>query len=93
MFHSSFHLYIIRLKDSKKHKQTFEYLRKENIGVNLHYIPVHKHPYYCDMDTDYKDLEQSELYYMDAISIPLYPAMTNLEQDFVISTLKKALQK
>ena len=90
--YSAFHLYIIRLKHSNKHKQTFEYLRKENIGVNLHYIPVHMQPYYSEIDTEYHDLKQSELYYKDAISIPLYPAMTELEQDFVISSLEKALQ-
>ena len=90
--YSAFHLYIIRLRDRNKHKQTFVYLRKENIGVNLHYIPVHMQPYYSEIDTEYHDLKQSELYYKDAISIPLYPAMTELEQDFVISSLEKALQ-
>ena len=51
-----------------------------------------KQPYYSEIDTEYHDLKQSELYYKDAISIPLYPAMTELEQDFVISSLEKALQ-
>ena len=50
------------------------------------------HPYYSEIDTEYHDLKQSELYYKDAISIPLYPAMTELEQDFVISSLEKVLQ-
>ena len=90
--YSAFHLYIIRLKDNKKHKQIFEYLRKDNIGVNLHYIPVHTQPYYNQMDIEFTDLEQSELYYKDAISLPLYPAMTEQQQDIVISSLRKALQ-
>jgi dTDP-4-amino-4,6-dideoxygalactose transaminase len=90
--YSAFHLYIIRLRDNNKHKQIFDYLRKENIGVNLHYIPVHMQPYYSRMGTGYSDLEQSELYYKDAISIPLFPAMTELEQGYVVESLRKALQ-
>ena len=90
--YSAFHLYIIRLKDNKKHKQIFEHLRKNGIGVNLHYIPVHTQPYYNQMDIEFTDLEQSELYYKDAISLPLYPAMTEQQQDIVISSLRKALQ-
>ena len=89
--YSAFHLYIIRLKDNKKHKQIFEHLRKENIGVNLHYIPVHTQPYYRQMDIEFTDLEQSESYYKDAISLPLYPAMTEQQQDFVIESLREAL--
>jgi UDP-4-amino-4,6-dideoxy-N-acetyl-beta-L-altrosamine transaminase len=89
--YSAFHLYIIRLKDNKKHKQIFEHLRKENIGVNLHYIPVHTQPYYRQMDIEFADLEQSESYYKDAISLPLYPAMTEQQQDFVIESLREAL--
>ena len=90
--YSAFHLYIIRLKNNKKHKQIFEHLRKDNIGVNLHYIPIHTQPYYSQMDIEFSDLEQSELYYKDAISLPLYPAMTEQQQDIVISSLRKALQ-
>jgi len=90
--YSAFHLYVIRLKDNKKHRQIFEYLRKDNIGVNLHYIPVHTQPYYHQMDIEFTDLEQSESYYKDAISLPIYPAMTERQQDIVISSLRKALQ-
>ena len=90
--YSAFHLYIIRLKNRNKHKQVFDYLRKSGIGVNLHYIPVHTQPYYNQMDIEFTDLEQSELYYKDAISLPLYPAMTEQQQDIVISSLRKALQ-
>jgi len=90
--YSAFHLYIIRLKDNKKHKQVFKHLRKDNIGVNLHYIPVHTQPYYRQMEVKFTDLEQSESYYKDAISLPLYPSMTEQQQDFVIKSLRKALK-
>jgi UDP-4-amino-4,6-dideoxy-N-acetyl-beta-L-altrosamine transaminase len=90
--YSAFHLYIIRLKDGKKHKQVFEYLRKNKIGVNLHYIPVHTQPYYQQTGIKFTDLKQAEQYYKDAISLPLYPTMTERQQDIVISSLRKVLQ-
>ena len=90
--YSAFHLYIIRLKNRNKHKQVFDYLRKSGIGVNLHYIPVHTQPYYQQTGVNFTDLEQAEQYYKDAISLPLYPTMTDQQQDVVISSLRKALQ-
>ena len=90
--YSSFHLYIIRLKDEKKHKKVFEYLRYKGVLVNLHYIPVHTHPYYRQTNVEFTDLNHSEQYYKDAISLPLYPTMTEQQQEFVISSLREALQ-
>jgi UDP-4-amino-4,6-dideoxy-N-acetyl-beta-L-altrosamine transaminase len=91
--YSAFHLYIIRLEDQKKHRAVFEYLRKEGIGVNLHYIPVHTQPYYQQTTVTFTNLTQAEEYYKEAISLPLHPNMTDVEQDFVISSLRKALQE
>ena len=90
--YSAYHLYIIRLKDTNKHKEVFEYLRKDGIAVNLHYIPVHTQPYYQQTGVTFTDLTQAEQYYKGAISLPLYPIMTVAQQDFVISSLRKALQ-
>jgi len=90
--YSSFHLFVIRLKDQQKHKQVFQYLRENNIGINLHYIPVHMQPYYEKIDIEYTDLEQAELYYKEAISLPIYPKMTNDQQDFIIEALRRALK-
>lgn len=90
--YSAFHLYIIRLKNSNKHRQVFEYLRKNGIGVNLHYIPVHTQPYYQQTGVKFTDLKQAGQYYKDAISLPLYPTMTEQQQDIVMTSLRKALQ-
>ena len=90
--YSAFHLYIIRLKNRNIHKRVFGYLRKGGIGVNLHYIPVHTQPYYQQTGVNFTDLKQAEQYYKDAISLPLYPTMTEQQQDIVISSLRKALQ-
>ncbi len=90
--YSAFHLYVIRLKNSELHKKVFDYLRSQEIGVNLHYIPVHTQPYYQQMGIMFDNLKQAELYYKEAISLPLYPAMTEQQQDEVVTSLHKALQ-
>lgn len=89
--YSSFHLYIIRVKDHSKHKKVFDYLRKNNIGVNIHYIPVHTQPYF-NQDDNRISLPISENYYKSAISLPMYPNMTEKDQDYVISVLTNALK-
>jgi UDP-4-amino-4,6-dideoxy-N-acetyl-beta-L-altrosamine transaminase len=91
---SSWHLYIIRLnldKISKTHRQVFEQLRQAGIGVNLHYIPVHTHPYYQNLGFSHGDFPKSEMYYKSAISIPLYYGLTETDQDRVISSLQEIL--
>ncbi|WP_282129827.1 UDP-4-amino-4,6-dideoxy-N-acetyl-beta-L-altrosamine transaminase [Roseobacter litoralis] len=90
---SSFHLYVVRLPeaDSVRHRRVFEALRAGGIGVNLHYIPVHLHPYYAAQGFALGDFPQSEDYYNRAISIPLHPNLTQAEQDTVVSTLRAAL--
>lgn len=91
---SSWHLYIIRLKlkeIKKSHHQIFEELRQANIGVNLHYIPVHLQPYYQKLGFKYGDFPNAENYYKEVISLPLYYDLTEENQDYVINTLKEIL--
>ncbi|MBK5276968.1 MAG: UDP-4-amino-4,6-dideoxy-N-acetyl-beta-L-altrosamine transaminase [Desulfuromonadales bacterium] len=92
--YSAFHLYVIRLQLDKiriTHKQFFEYLLERGILVNLHYIPVHTQPYYADLGFRQGDFPQSEHFYKEAVTIPLYPAMTEEQQDHVITVMRKAL--
>lgn len=92
--YSAYHLYVICLNEDKiikTHKQVFEELRQAGIGVNLHYIPVHTQPYYRQLGFDWGDLPVSEYYYSTAISIPMYSAMMDADQDYVIKTLKEVL--
>ena len=89
--YSSFHLYVIRLKDDSKRTKVFDHLRKNNIGVNIHYIPVHTQPFFRKENKKFKNLTNAENYYEDAISLPLYPSMTNDQQDKVVSVLEEAL--
>ncbi|TYQ27186.1 UDP-4-amino-4,6-dideoxy-N-acetyl-beta-L-altrosamine transaminase [Pseudanabaena sp. UWO311] len=91
---SSWHLYVIRLnldKISKTHCQVFEQLRQAGIGVNLHYIPVHTHPYYQNLGFCHGDFQKSEMYYKSAISIPLYYGLTETDQDRVVASLQEIL--
>lgn len=88
---SSFHLYIIRLKQSAQHEAVFRHMRAADIGVNLHYIPVHRQPYYQKLGFRQGDFPKSEDYYSRAISIPLFADLTESEQDRVVEVLHEAV--
>lgn len=92
--YSGLHLYVIRLQLDKikhTHHAVFESLREQGIGVNLHYIPVHTQPYYQQMGFQAGDLPKAERYYQEAISLPMYPALSHPVQDQVITALIRAL--
>ncbi len=92
--YSGLHLYVIRLmlkKISKTHRQVFEALRDRGIGVNLHYIPVHTHPYYQRLGFKVGDYPQAEQYYSEAISLPIFQTLSDLQQEHVIDVLRKVL--
>lgn len=92
--YSSFHLYVVRLNlDSiqKTHLEIFEVMRGLGIGVNLHYIPIHLHPYYQRMGFKKGDYPQAEAYYREAISLPLYPGLTVNQQLYIADILKMEL--
>ena len=74
---SSFHIYVIKTKDEyqKYHEKLFNYLRKNKINVNLHYIPVHLHPYYRNLGFKRGDYKVSEKHAENAISIPIFPGL------------------
>jgi UDP-4-amino-4,6-dideoxy-N-acetyl-beta-L-altrosamine transaminase len=94
--YSGRHLYVVRLKLDEitlSHKEVFDKLRRNGIGVNLHYIPVHSQPYYREIGFEQGDFPISESYYKDAISIPLFHVMTNEQQNEVVKTLSKVLTK
>jgi len=91
---SAWHLYVVRLQTERltlSHRQVFEGLRAAGIGVNVHYIPVHLQPYYRDLGFAADDFPEACAYYAQAISLPLYPAMTDEQQDCVIGQLKRLL--
>ncbi|MCJ7790469.1 MAG: UDP-4-amino-4,6-dideoxy-N-acetyl-beta-L-altrosamine transaminase, partial [Candidatus Atribacteria bacterium] len=90
------HIYIIQLNlDRLKvdRREIFEALRAENIGVNVHYIPVHLQPYYRNKYNFHQgDFPKAENYYLRAITLPIFPKMSEKDVDDVISTVKKIIR-
>ena len=91
--YSTWHLYPVRLRDSSRRAAIFTALRNDGIGVNVHYIPVHLQPYYRRLGFKVGDFPAAESYYAGAISIPLYSAMTEEQQDRVVERLVMHLRE
>lgn len=91
----SYHLAVIRLKDStaSKHEHLFKFLRKNKIGVQLHYLPVHLHPYFREMGFKEGDYPNAEIYAKSAISLPLYPGLETIQQEYVVKKVTEGLEK
>lgn len=93
--YSGLHLYVIRLElDGRSddfHRIAFQALQAKGIGVNLHYIPIHTQPYYQRMGFRKGDFPQAEAYYAEAISLPMFAAMTDEQQDTVVTALTEVL--
>ena len=91
---SAWHLYIIRIdrrRVRRTHREIFDALRSDGIGVNLHYIPVYRQPYYRELGFGQGYCPNAEAYYAEAISIPMFPALTDEEQQEVIAAVTKAV--
>ena len=93
---SAWHLYVIQLdatRTTKTRSEVFESLRAHQIGVQVHYIPVHTQPYYRQLGFAPGDFPVAEAYYAQAISLPLYADLTDAEQDRVVRVLADALSE
>ncbi|MDC3247604.1 UDP-4-amino-4,6-dideoxy-N-acetyl-beta-L-altrosamine transaminase [Gammaproteobacteria bacterium] len=93
--YSAFHLYVIRLKLNfikSTHLEIFCGLKEKGIGVNLHYIPVHMHPYYAGKGFGIGDYPVAEGYYQSAISLPLFFSMSLKDQSEVVAALELLLK-
>lgn len=91
---SSWHLFVVRLQTElleRSHRDVFEGMRLAGIGVNLHYIPIHLQPYYRELGFAPGDFPEAEHYYAQAISLPLYPGLTDAQQDEVVACLREQL--
>ncbi|WP_127073210.1 UDP-4-amino-4,6-dideoxy-N-acetyl-beta-L-altrosamine transaminase [Pelagibacterium lentulum] len=94
--YSGLHLYVVRIVRDRvgaNHRDIFMALREQEIGVNLHYIPVHTQPYYQHMGFKTGDFPEAEAYYTEAISLPMYPTMSEEQQDRVVVSLERALSQ
>ena len=94
--YSGLHLYVIRLhldKINMTHRQVFEALREQGIGVNLHYIPVYMQPYYQAMGFQQGYCPEAEQYYAEALSLPMYPLLLKEQLDSVILKIIQIIGK
>jgi UDP-4-amino-4,6-dideoxy-N-acetyl-beta-L-altrosamine transaminase len=91
---SSYHLYPIRLKGQYRDKKKFMFnkLRERGLGVQVHYIPIYWQPYYQNLGYKKGLCPEAEDFYRREISIPIYPAMTDSEINYVIETLHDTLK-
>ncbi|MEX1199299.1 MAG: UDP-4-amino-4,6-dideoxy-N-acetyl-beta-L-altrosamine transaminase [Methylophaga sp.] len=92
--YSALHLYPIQMeleRLSKTRQQLFQDLRENGLGVNVHYIPVHTQPYYEKLGFKVGDFPNAEFYYERVISIPIFPAMTDAEQNQVVNILDEVI--
>ena len=87
---SSYHLYVIRVS-AQKRLQLVERLRASGIEVNVHYIPVYHQPFYRQRGFAGYHLPNSEQYYSEAVSLPMYPSLSNEQVDFVIAEVSRQL--
>lgn len=88
--YSGLHLYVIRLRLNEigaTHREVFERLRVNGIGANLHYIPVYRQPYYARMGFESNNYPESERYYSEAISLPMYSDLTKAQQLEIVKYL------
>ena len=92
---SSWHLYVVRVDFSKINKtkqQIFAEMKDRGICLNLHYIPVHTQPYYQKQGFKDGDFPNSEKYYEEAFTLPLYYLLTDEQQDYIVKNLVEVLQ-
>jgi dTDP-4-amino-4,6-dideoxygalactose transaminase len=91
---SAWHLYAIEIDGARTRQgraAVFKRLRNAQIGVNVHYIPIHTQPYYTRLGFKLGDFPVAERYYERALSLPLFPAMTEDQQSTVVEALCAAL--
>lgn len=93
---SAWHLYVIRLRLEKlraTRADVFRALRARNIGVNVHYIPVHYHPYYQSLGDRRGAFPNAESAYERLLTLPLFPAMTDADVERVIESVTETLDE
>ena len=92
--YSGMHLYVLRLmkgKMKKSRQKVFDELRENDIGVNVHYIPIHLQPFYRKFGFQEGDFAEAEFYYKEAISLPIYPDLADEEINSIINTVRKCV--
>ena len=74
-------------KTKKKREDLINFLNKKNIITSLHYMPIHMQPYYLKKISE-KNFKNANLYYKNAISLPIYPELSKKKQNLIIKNIK-----
>ena len=93
---SSYHLYVVQVNFSKlniSREDLFNNLKSKNIGIQLHYIPINKQPYYKSLGYGNENTPLMDKYYEECFSLPMYPLLSDKEQEYVIKTLFELFSK
>ena len=93
--YSSYHLYVIRLNlrnTNRTQKNIYQAFHRSGVLVNLHYIPVYRQPYYEKFGFRKDDYPATEQYFLEALTLPMFPTMTEVQQDRVVGVLSKTVQ-
>jgi UDP-4-amino-4,6-dideoxy-N-acetyl-beta-L-altrosamine transaminase len=92
---SSYHLYVVQVDFSKldiTKEDLFNTLREKNIGIQLHYIPINKQPYYKFLGYGEESTPMMDKYYEECFSLPMFPKLSDSEQKYVIESLFETLK-
>lgn len=91
---SGHHLAVVQVDPSVSRDGLFQFLRDQQIGVQLHYIPVYRHPYFVkNYPVKFSDFPVAENYYKTAMSIPLYPSLSSTDQDYILACLEEGVRR
>ena len=91
---SALHLYVVQIPEAVlpgSKRKLFDDMRQKGVGVNLHYIPIHMQPYYAKRGFRIGMFPQAEAYYRRAMTLPLYPGLTDAQQIRVVDVLRESL--
>jgi len=88
---SGVHLYVVRVP-AKIRKALLEHLREHDIGAHVHYIPVHTQSYYQQLGFKSGDFPEAEKYYSEALTLPIYPLMSETDQQQVVETVQEGMR-
>ena len=89
---SSYHLYPIRISYSKcgvNQSKLYKHLREKNIGVNLHYIPIYRHPFFEKLGFKKGYCQEAEMHFKEVISLPIYPGLSLENQKYIVECIKE----
>ncbi len=92
---SSYHLYVVQVDFEKLHidkVQLVQQLKEKKIGVQIHYIPINKQPYYTQLGYGNESTPNMDKYYKECFSLPMYASLSEEEQTYVIKTLFEVLK-